>query len=505
VPTGVKIWSWLGTIWQGKLNLKTPMLFVLGFLFTFVIGGLSGVFLGSVPIDIHVSDTYFIVAHIHYVLYGGSVFTIFAGVYYWFPKMTGRMYDERLGKIHFWLTFVGFNATFMPMHWLGLQGMPRRVADYDDRFAALNAFISGASVVLALATLVFFYNMIKSWRSGPLAAWNPWRGRTMEWLVSSPPSIFNFESTPQVVGGPYQYGISGARHAVIFAPEEIGGELREDLRRTIVVVANRTLTARTLLMRIRERAAEGFWRFTIRVPVNGGDPAAAERRLRLALAALSEAGVDAEGRVVAGDPVDAVQEVLAGDTEAFEILVATFPSATSGWMRQDVVDRLRKLTRLPVTHVTITADEARAPVQASGVRHVLVVANDPMGSEALERPLLERADQSPTRYTLVAPLDLPPPTWSDEAVAAREAGVVRVRRAVDRLIDAGVQVQGEVVDGDAFEAVRGALSLHRPDEILVAAYADEPGAPDREGIEAVAGSVPVEYLVLEAEAPAGAP
>ena len=147
VPTGVKIFSWLGTIWRGKIHLKTPMLFVLGFLFTFVIGGLSGVFLGSVPIDIQVSDSYFIVAHIHYVLYGGSVFTIFAGVYYWFPKMTGRMYNERLGQWHFWLTFIGFNATFMPMHWLGLQGMPRRVADYDSRFGTLNPFISVASVV----------------------------------------------------------------------------------------------------------------------------------------------------------------------------------------------------------------------------------------------------------------------------------------------------------------------------------------------------------------------
>ena len=130
VPTGIKVFSWLATLWEGKIHLNTPMLFALGFISTFVIGGLSGIYLAAVPIDIHASDTYFIVAHIHYVLFGGSVFTIFAGIYYWFPKMTGRMFDDRLGKLHFWLTFVAFNVTFFPMHWVGLDGMPRRVADY---------------------------------------------------------------------------------------------------------------------------------------------------------------------------------------------------------------------------------------------------------------------------------------------------------------------------------------------------------------------------------------
>ena len=141
----------------------------------FVIGGLSGIYLASVPIDIHASDTYFIVAHIHYVLFGGSVFTIFAGIYYWFPKMTGRMYNERLGKLHFWLTFVGFNLTFFPMHYIGLQGMPRRVADYASRFADINLFISIASFGLGASTIVFLYNMARSWKRGPIAEANPWR------------------------------------------------------------------------------------------------------------------------------------------------------------------------------------------------------------------------------------------------------------------------------------------------------------------------------------------
>ncbi len=215
VPTGIKVFSWLATLWEGKLNFSAPMLWALGFVSMFVIGGLSGIYLGAVPIDIHTSDTYFVVAHIHYVLFGGSLFTIFAGIYYWFPKMTGRMYDERLAKLHFWLTFVGFNLTFFPMHLIGTQGMPRRVSDYDPQFANWNLFISIASFALGASTVIFLFNMIKSLRRGPIAPANPWRAHTLEWQVSSPPPIFNFDEIPQVVGGPYEYGVPGARHAVL--------------------------------------------------------------------------------------------------------------------------------------------------------------------------------------------------------------------------------------------------------------------------------------------------
>jgi cytochrome c oxidase subunit I len=224
VPTGIKIFSWLATMWEGKLHFNTPMLFALGFLSMFVIGGLSGVMLGAVPVDIHMNQTYFVVAHIHYVLFGGSVFTIFAGLYYWFPKFTGRMYDERLGKLHFWLTFVGFNLTFFPMHILGTEGMPRRVADYAPKFAGLNMFISLASFALGASTLVFIYNVIVSWRSGERAPANPWHAMTLEWQVSSPPPTFNFDEVPQVVGSPYGYGIPGAKHAILapsHVPEEV--------------------------------------------------------------------------------------------------------------------------------------------------------------------------------------------------------------------------------------------------------------------------------------------
>jgi cytochrome c oxidase subunit 1 len=215
VPTGIKIFSWLATLWRGVLHLDTPMLFALGFLTTFTLGGISGVMLAMIPFDIHVSSTYFVVAHIHYVLFGGSLMTIFAGVYYWFPKMTGRMFDERLGKWHFWTTFVFFNMTFGPMHILGLQGMPRRVATYATKFADLNLFISIMSFGLGFSTLVFVYNMATSWRGGTRAVGNPWRGMTLEWLVSSPPPIFNFDRVPTIVGGPYEYGVPGAVHAIL--------------------------------------------------------------------------------------------------------------------------------------------------------------------------------------------------------------------------------------------------------------------------------------------------
>jgi cytochrome c oxidase subunit 1 len=220
VPTGIKIFSWLATLWRGVLHVDTPMLWALGFLTMFTLGGISGVVLAMVPMDIYVSDTYFIVAHIHYVLFGGSLFTIYAGVYYWFPKMTGRMYDERLGKLHFWCTFVFFNVTFGPMHLLGIDGMPRRVADYAEQYATLNLFVTIASFLLGLSMLLFLYNMVASWRGGPRASANPWRSLTLEWQVSSPPPIFNFDAVPTVVGGPYEYGVPGAVHGIFQSPTE---------------------------------------------------------------------------------------------------------------------------------------------------------------------------------------------------------------------------------------------------------------------------------------------
>jgi cytochrome c oxidase subunit I len=207
VPTGIKVFSWLGTIWGGKLRLNSAMLFAMGFVSMFVVGGISGVMVASVPFDIHVHDTYFIVAHLHYVLFGGSVFGLYAGIYHWFPKMTGRMLNEPLGILHFALNFVGFNMAFMPMHKLGLEGMPRRVAEYDPQFTTLNLICSIGAFILAISTLPFLVNVLWSWSKGAIAGDNPWKALTLEWTTSSPPPVENFEGEPILSVGPYDYGV----------------------------------------------------------------------------------------------------------------------------------------------------------------------------------------------------------------------------------------------------------------------------------------------------------
>ena len=198
VPTGVKFFNWIATMWRGKLRFPTPMLFCMGFLFMFLMGGITGVFLSSPPIDYAVHDTYYVVAHMHYVLFGGSVFAIFAGIYYWTPKMSGRMLDERLGKIHFWLMLIGFNLTFFPQHQLGLDGMQRRIADYPDRFADLNLLSTIGSAVMAVAILVFMVNALLSARRGAPAGDDPWDAYTLEWATTSPPPHHNFTSMPPI-------------------------------------------------------------------------------------------------------------------------------------------------------------------------------------------------------------------------------------------------------------------------------------------------------------------
>jgi cytochrome c oxidase subunit 1 len=221
VPTGVKVFSWLATIWNGRLRFTSAMLFALAFISMFVIGGISGVFLASIPIDVHVNDTYFVVAHLHYVLFGGSVMAIFAGLYYWYPKMTGRMLNERLGKLHFWVTLIGFNITFLPQHYLGLQGMPRRVVTYAPEFALGNLISSLGAFLLAVAILPFIVNAIVSLKHGKVAGANPWRALTLEWTLPSPPPIHNFPQTPVVDSDPYGYGQQPVKHEPVASP--VGG------------------------------------------------------------------------------------------------------------------------------------------------------------------------------------------------------------------------------------------------------------------------------------------
>ncbi len=207
VPTGIKVFSWCATLWNGKISLNSAMLFGMGFISAFLMGGLTGVMIASVPFDIHVHDTYFIVAHMHYVLFGGAVLGLFAGLYHWFPKMTGKMVNEPLGVIHFLMTFIGLNMTFLPMHELGLLGMNRRVALYDPQFQHLNVVATIGSYILALSTIPLVINMVWSWTKGTKAGRNPWRALTLEWQTSSPPAIENFLEEPVLWSGPYDYGI----------------------------------------------------------------------------------------------------------------------------------------------------------------------------------------------------------------------------------------------------------------------------------------------------------
>lgn len=200
VPTGIKIFNWIATIWGGSVEFKTAMLFAIGFVALFVIGGLSGVMHASPPVDAQQQDTYFVVAHLHYVLFGGSIMGLFGGIYYWFPKITGRLLSERLGQVHFWLMFIGMNVTFGPMHLVGIDGMPRRVPNYDESMGweAINQLETVGAFIIAISMVIFLINFFRSVRSGEPAGDDPWDGRTLEWAVPSPPPEYNFARIPIV-------------------------------------------------------------------------------------------------------------------------------------------------------------------------------------------------------------------------------------------------------------------------------------------------------------------
>ena len=209
VPTGVKVFNWIATMWQGSMTFETPMLFAIGFIALFTFGGLSGIMLSVAAADIQYTDTYFVVAHFHYVLVAGALFSLFGAAYYWLPKWTGHMYNERMGKVHFWLSLISFNITFFPMHFLGLAGMPRRIPDYPTQFADWNAVATIGAFAFGLSQLVFLYNVIVCIRGGQAAPAKPWEGaNSLEWEVASPAPHHTWETPPL-----YTYGESGGIEA----------------------------------------------------------------------------------------------------------------------------------------------------------------------------------------------------------------------------------------------------------------------------------------------------
>ena len=219
LPSAIKVFNWLGTMWGGRLQFTAAMLNAMAFVAMFIIGGLSGIFMAATPVDMHIHDTYFIVGHIHYVLFGGSTFGIFAAIYYWYPKMFGRLMNERLGFIHFFLTFIFFNGTFYLMHIVGMHGHPRRIADptvyaylQGPGITGMNKFMTLSAFGLGLTQLIFAYNFLSSLVIGAKAGNNPWHANSLEWTISSPPPYYNFEKIPTVYHGPYEYSVPGGEH-----------------------------------------------------------------------------------------------------------------------------------------------------------------------------------------------------------------------------------------------------------------------------------------------------
>ena len=223
IPTGIIFLAAIGTLWQGRLWFATPLILAVGWILNFLLGGITGIFLADVPTDVQLHETYFVVAHFHFTIVGGTIFALLTGLFFWFPKITGRMYNERLGQAFSILLIAGFLLTFIPRFWLGVSGMNRRVGDYPEAYGGGNLFVSWMAVIMGVAFLLFVVNMVWSLWRGPKAPANPWNARTLEWQVPSPPPEHNFPQLPEIVGDPYDYGVPGATY-VEFAGSAADGE-----------------------------------------------------------------------------------------------------------------------------------------------------------------------------------------------------------------------------------------------------------------------------------------
>ncbi len=500
IPTGIKVFSWIATLWRGRIHLTTPMLFALGFVTMFVIGGLSGIYLGSVPIDIAASDTYFIVAHIHYVLFGGSVFTIYAGVYYWFPKMTGRMYDERLGKWHFWLTFVSFNATFFPMHYIGLRGMPRRVSDYDAAFGDLNLFISIASFVLGASFVVFVYNMITSWVARPRRRGEPVARAHAR--VAGLVAAADLQLRRDPAGRRRAVRVRRARRAARDPqPGEGGaggaGGARMSRAISVLVVANETLVGDELVDTLRRRAEHGPVRVAVVAPVTqpregyvvyrDSRRAAAARRLDRVLACLRLAGIPAHGGVFDDEPLAAVKDVLASE-EIDEIVVCTHPGDEVRVASQEPRSTRSAGPQATARSSTSSPTSAGAPAPTSSSSRTR-----PCSASRCSTGSAPRAEEGPASFLIVCP-------QSDPSRGEHPEAERRLRAALSMLRSEGLDVHGQIAHPDPFVAAMEAVEDERTDEIIVSTFPGERSGwlrRDLVGSLRAQTGLPVQHVVVE--------